>query len=527
MTTLTIPSKIDDKKFKEKVGLICDPYFDREFFTNLIYCADRGKTIRDVFEAALSEIFSDPSKSDLDASMLHFFYAYQTANSMRENYQWMAMAQGLYAMAIQRSDGQKMLYGQNRAAALSPKAITPSEFEGAIRRDVRKVESKDAVWQGLLFLLENRTSRAQAVKAVIRAALIDSDPLSFELIVKGFDLCLSSGWRAQDLILQKPFERLWSLSQAPEVVLQGIRLAKSQPIAKTVEPGTWKTEWTEDLLRLASTQGADSLWEKIKNLSDSGVSSDQVFAALGALRGRALFAMSNDQWPRVSASLIYGEALQNAARWVPEDTAQFLAISAVEVSKLLQLLGQTTPARPNGTNILDGVSKNISKDRLILRLDDCVERGERTEALELMSVIINDEGLSHSVSDRLLLMASKQDAWTYYMRTIPVAFVVTRTFDQCRRLGVTGSAVTDSLYGLLRFLSDQRDVSLEVVEKTGTYGDGLVQYQGEHGVMAKIYGYGGLPKSQYDVSGGARIVDRFIFNQLRNAQRVKVWPSDN
>lgn len=524
---LSIPQKIDAQKFREKIGLICDPYFDREFFTNLIYCADRGKSIRDVFEAALDEVSRDPSKGDLDASILHFFYTYQTSSVMRENYQWLPLAQGIYGTAIQRGDGQKQVYGNPRPAHLMPKAISPAEFESAIKRDVRKVESKDAVWQGLLFLLENRTTRAQAIKAMIREAVFGCDPLSFELIVKGFDLSLSSGWRSQHLNLLKPFERFWTSASAPEVALHGFRLAKSQPLKKNLDAGSWRSEWTEDLWKIASSQGAEATWARLNEYADAGVSIEQLFAILGLLRGRTLFSMMSDQWPRVAASLVYGEALQSAARWVPEDAVQFLAISAAEFSKLAQALGSSLPARPVGQNILDGVSKNISKDRLILRLDDCVEQGQRTEALELMAVILNDEGLSHSVSDRLLLVASKQDSWTYHMRTIPVAYVVTRTFDQCRRLGISGEALADSMFGLLRFLSDQRDVSLAVVEKTGTYGDGLFQYQGQRGIMAKIYGHGGLSRSEFDVSGGARIVDRFVFNQMRNAQRVKVWPSDN
>jgi hypothetical protein len=382
---LNIPAKIDAHKFNEKIGLLCDPYFDREFFTNLIYCADRQKSIREIFEATLEEVGHDTSKNDFDSSILHFFFSYQTANRLRESYQWLSMAQGLYAMSIQRSDGQKALYGKPKISSLPPKAITPAEFEGAIRRDLRKVESKQAVWQGLLFLLENRTTRAQAIKAFIRAALLDGDPLSFELVIKGLDLCLSSGWRAQSFILLKPFERLWAHSEAPQVVLHGSRLAKSQPMTKSLEAIAWQTDWTEQIWKLASLQGAEAAWEFLTNLSSKGASTDQLFAVLGVLRGRALFTMTKDQWPRVAASLIYGEALQNASRWVPEDSSQFMAISVVELSKLIQLLGQEIPTRPTGKNILDGVSKNISKDRLILRLDDCVERGERSEALELLA----------------------------------------------------------------------------------------------------------------------------------------------
>jgi hypothetical protein len=80
---------------------------------------------------------------------------------------------------------------------------------------------------------------------------------------------------------------------------------------------------------------------------------------------------------------------------------------------------------------------------------------------------------------------------------------------------------------LLQFHAVELDGLLEVDAAVRRILRELVQYQGKRGIMAKIYGYGGMQKSQFDVSGGARIVDRFIFNQLRNAQRVKVWPSDN
>ena len=42
---------MEAKKFRENIQLMLDPYFDREFFTNLIYLIDRNKTARDVFEA--------------------------------------------------------------------------------------------------------------------------------------------------------------------------------------------------------------------------------------------------------------------------------------------------------------------------------------------------------------------------------------------------------------------------------------------------------------------------------------------
>jgi len=226
------------------------------------------------------------------------------------------------------------------------------------------------------------------------------------------------------------------------------------------------------------------------------------------LRGRCLFSMKTEQWSRVSASLFYGDALASVARWCPEIEIQLLATSLCELAKLTQVLGTATPLRPTGTQVLDGTSKDISKDRLILRLDDVVERGERFEALEIMTVVLKDSGLSQTVCDRLILMASKQDAWTFDQKTIGLATILTKAYDAALRLQMSGLSPQDAVFGLLRYLSDQRETSLDVVQKTGTYGNAM-------------------SLSTYDVSAGARIVDRFVFNQMRNAQRVKIWPSDN
>src|SRR5690606_26078060 len=120
-------------------------------------------------------------------------------------------------------------------------------------------------------------------------------------------------------------------------------------------------------------------------------------------------------------------------------------------------------------------------------------------ALELMAVIHKESGLSHSVCDRLILAAAKQDGWTYDMKTIPCAMILSKAFESCARLGIKGSTVEDGLYGFIRFLAHERRVAIDDVKQTGTYGDGMA-------------------RSQFDVSAGARVRDRFVFNQMRNAQ---------
>jgi hypothetical protein len=274
----------------------------------------------------------------------------------------------------------------------------------------------------------------------------------------------------------------------------------------TVEP--LSSDRLEELWLKISKEGAESAWGFISKLAESGISFEQISSVLVGFRGRLLFAMKTDQWAQITRSIAYAEALQAAAALAPDQRMHFLATNLFDLVQLAQILGAEIPARPTGSSVLDGTSKNISKDRLVLRLEDAIDRGERSEALELMAVILKDEGLSSSVADRLLLVASKQDSWTYDLKTLPVAFSLTKAYGSCIRLFVRGDGVSDVLYGLLRFFCDQRMSALSVVPKTGTYGNGL-------------------SLSQYDVSGGARIVDRFVFNQMRNAQRVKIWPSDN
>lgn len=499
---------INEEKFKEKIAMLSDPYYDREFFTHLIYCIDRGQTVRTIFEAMTAQISASPTFSeDLDKSLLQLFYAFQCSSLLRENYQWLPMAQALYAVSLNHGDGKAPL-GFRELNDVGPSATNLADFTEAIRRETRNVVSPEASWGGLLFLLENRTTRAQAVGALLGYAVLNSDALSLELLTKGVEVSVACGWKANSIILRRPFARFWANPKPLQVVAQGWRLSK----ALTSSPSGsgeihWSPEWSEEFWNRLTQQSVESAWEHVDRLMSKGASIDQMFTLFALLRGRCLFSMKSEQWARVTASLLYGDALQTAARWCPDLRVPILATSLCELSRIAQMIGTAVPLRPTGAHVLDGVSKNISKDRLILRLDDLVERGERHEALEVMAVILKDQGLSQVLCDRLVLMAAKQDAWTFDQKTLPVAHLLTRAFDQALRLGMSGGLLVDAIYGLLRLLSDERDLALEVVDRTGTYGNSL-------------------PRSQYDVSGGARIVDRFVFNQMRNAQRVKIWPSD-
>lgn len=497
-----------EEKFHEKISMIVDPYFDREFFTNLIYCMDRDKSIRQIFEACFEQLSESPEISiDLDKSLLQMLYAFSATSMVRETYQWLPLFQALYSASLLRSNGQKPIAYQ-KANVVAPRASTVAEFTDLIRRETRSVESPERAWSSLMFLLDNRTTRSQTVATLLGYAVLNADALTLELLVKSIDVAMACGWRSNSIILKRAFERFWANPKPLQVVAQGWRVSKALTQQEKDGELVWKPEWAEDLWTRLTTQSVESAWEGVDKAIGQGAKFEQIFVLLGLLRGRCLFSMKSEQWHRVAASLFYGDTLASVARWCPEIQVQLLAASLCELSKLTQIIGTATPLRPTGAQVLDGTSKNISKDRLILRLDDVVERGERFEALEIMSVILKDSGLSQTVCDRLVLMASKQDGWTFDQKTIGLATILTKIYDSALRLQMSGPALQDSIYGLLRFLSDQREASLEVVQKTGTYGDRM-------------------KPSQYDVSGGARIVDRYVFNQARNAQRVKIWPSDN
>jgi len=465
-----------------------------------------------VFDAVLREVCKSASfTEELDKGLLHLFYSYQASSVVKENYQWLPLAQGIYSMALFRGDGEKLVERRENFSDRS-EAITAEEFKSLIRLEVRDVEPIERAWTGLLFLLENRTMRGKAIEALVEEALRSCDALTIKLIMKGLDLSLSSGWKSCDALLGRAFQKFWSSrKQNEQAILLGQRLAITGRFGqlKLDDPTpVWRADWTDELWRKLSTESAESVWQTYERWVGEGVSLDQLFGIQMLFRGRCLFAMKSEQWPRVCESIEFADALLSASRWLPQARLTFLAIHLFDLIEVVRQTGSTTPALPTGQDILDGVSKNISKDRLILRLEDAVERGERQHALELMAVILKDQGLTHSMTDRVVLMASKQDGWTFDFKTLSTATVLTRAFDAVPRWGFKGDAIAETLYGLLRFLSDERELSTQMAKKTGTYGEGLSH-------------------SQFDVSSGARIVDRFVFNQMRNGQRIKIWPSNN
>src|SRR6056297_2059279 len=101
--------KIEDW-FKQRVRLITDPYFEREFFTNLIHCIDRKKSLRDLFEMTLEVCQENGEDSEAsDRALLHLFYSYQAAQFVRESYQWLPLAQGLFNLSLFCGDAKKPL----------------------------------------------------------------------------------------------------------------------------------------------------------------------------------------------------------------------------------------------------------------------------------------------------------------------------------------------------------------------------------------------------------------------------------
>ncbi len=469
---------------------------------------DRKKNVRDIFEAVIREVSLTPQfNGDLDRSLYQFFVAYQLSRNLHENYQWLPMTQALYSLALYRSDGQRPV-SPNSSTTPKSSAMTLQEFEALSRRETRSVESCQEAFSGLLFLLENRSSRFGATEAVLKQCLLGADPTGLGLMVKAFHIVLANSWKNPAWILKRPFEKFWESSEVSDAVIHGWRLAEASSLDVQNAPSPWKSSWAEELWDRACSQSAESAWEKAEEILRAGINFDQFANILQILRGRFLMTMKVEQWPIVTDSVFYGEALMELGYWMPNFKKAILAINISDFTRTAQLVGASVLKRPTGQSILDGASRNISKDRLILRLDDACERGERDHALELLAVILKDQGLSKSVGDRLLLIACKQDAYTFNQTTMATALSLVKAYEGCRRVGIHGDAVTDGIFGLLRFLSDERDLSKAVTKKTGTYGNGL-------------------SPSQYDVSGGARIVDRFVFNQMRNAQRIKIWPTDN
>src|SRR5690606_20283733 len=128
-----------DNWFDQKIKLICDPYFDREFFTNLIFCIDRKKTIREVFESALAEYNLSPQfTDDFDRAILHLFYSHQAAQHLRENYQWLPLAQGLYTASLFRSNGRHPVKTRD-LAPVEARGSSIEEFKKMIQKEARQV----------------------------------------------------------------------------------------------------------------------------------------------------------------------------------------------------------------------------------------------------------------------------------------------------------------------------------------------------------------------------------------------------
>lgn len=498
---------MEAEKFTEKMAMVADPYFDREFFTNLIYCMDRQKSARDILTGFLEQALHTENPTDeFDRSLLQLLVAFQVSSEIQETYRWLPLAQAMYSMSLFRSEGLKPLLPK-AWSAIEPQATTIQAFSEVIRKETRAVESPERAWAGFLFLLQNRTTRSQAISVLLSYAVLNSDALTLSLLAKSVEISMAFGWARNDLILKRAFDRFWSKPGALQIAAQGWRLSKVVSEEGTAAEGVVDGQGVEDLWNRISAQTPEAAVEILNRMIQKGVSYAQIHSLLTLLRGRCLFLMKTEQWPRVCSSLVYGEALQTAGVWAQELKAALVSISLCELVSVAQLVGGRLQPRPSGQQILESASPDTAKDRLILRLEDACERGERFESLEVLAAILTT-GLSHSLSDRFLLMACKQDAWTFEQRTMPTAAALVRGMEFALRHQLRGPWVNDAAFGLIRFLGDQRDLALDVVQTTGTYGDRM-------------------KRSQYDVSGGARIVDRFVFNQMRNAQRVKIWPRNN
>lgn len=503
--------KTDPEWFQRAVDLICDPYFEREFFTNLVACMDRKKSTREILEAALKSFSSGgESSDDLDRALLHLFYATQASSSLRESYQWLPMAQALFAAATFRSEGRDPI-PRRASRKWEPQATTLEEFQSLIRRESRRVVSFDQAWSQWQFLVGSRSARAKALDVLVQTALLEADVLTAALLMKSIEMSFSGAWKQTELLMGRAFERFWERglqTKRSSLVSRafGLTQAVEIPFSSLPVQGL-NEEKIEEFWQKCTEETPESVWSTL-NQSASQISLEQAFCLLELIRGRCLYTMKMEQWPLVSKSLIYSAALRSAARWSPQNRQLYLATDVVDVVRLCQLVSTEAPQRPSGESLTDLLSKTLSKNQMVLRLDDACEKGDRRLALEILALIVAEKGLRPAVADRLLLMASKQDAWTYDQMTIPVAFQLTRAYQEADRLKLSSNLASDALFGLLRFLSDQRQASLLRAKERGHYEDG------------------GLKASVFDVSGGARILDRVVFNQMRNAQRIQVWPSE-
>jgi hypothetical protein len=498
--------------FSEKIRLLTDPYFDREFFTNLIFCLDRKKTLREIFENTLRDFNSSPSFSeDFDKSLFQLFVSYQASHFLRESYKTLPLAQALYAAALYRSEGRSPII-RKTSDRVAPRGTSIEEFEKMLFYEAREVTDFQRVWASLLFLIQSRSSRMDAVRLVLHSAGRHSDRLSFRYLVKAFEICFASSWEDADLFLERAFERFWNQS-SPEPNDGILRNSEALVIGcpTHLEPGrgqAWPKEWAEELWYRVSKQTGESAWEYVDQISKQGASLDQVEVAVQLLFARCLRLMRPHQWSLVAESILYADSLRAMGRWAPNDRKQNLAACLLELAFLANLTAQDEKPRPTGESVFEKFSLNLGKNQLILRMDDAVENADFERALDLAAVILKDRGLSHSLCDRLLLIAAKQDAWNYSMLTLPTAFCAVNLFEIAVRLQLPEELLSDGVFGLCHLFLQQREFSLAQVKKQGHYGDG------------------GLKTSNFDVSAGARIVDRFVFNQLRNAQRIFIWPTE-
>lgn len=511
-TSETSTSATPEAWFLEKTRLAIDPYFEREFFTNLIHCMDRKKSIREITALAIQELDHFGEYNDeVDASLLHLMTCYQASSDLRESYQWLPIFQGLFTLALFRGDARRPLPAR-KSFDVQPAAGKLDEFIFSIGKEARRVGSLEQAWGHLLFALENRTQRPAVCEALTKSAMASEDPLTFGLLMKALDLSFASAWKKNSVYMKRPFLRFWNSreNQAPHAALQGQSLIASTPQLqlKAGDGEAWSATQADELWKATSAYSAEAVWELVRKWADKGVSFDQWMTACQLVRGRLLFTMRREQWPIVFDSMEYANALESAARWDAGRRLYYLAVNICDLVTTAKKITTQMPERPSWKDGMEGLSANLGKNQLVLRLDDAGERGDRRHALDLLALILEDRGLSHSVSDRLLLMASKQDGWTYERSSIPTALILTKAYQGGVRMNLSAGLMEDALFGLLRYLSDQREAALDETRKRGNYGDG------------------GLTKSTFDVSGGSKIVDRFVFNQLRNAQRIQVWPSE-
>lgn len=503
---------LDDAWFVQRMQLATDPYYEREFFTNLIYCVDRKKSIRDVVSVAVRELdYFGEDTDQSDRALWHLCCAYQASSELRESYQWLPIFQALFGLSLYRSDAKKPL-APRPVESVSPAAGKLEDFDFMIGKEARRVGSFEQAWGQLLYFLENRTQRSKACEVLISQAAKTESALTLGLLTKALDLSFASAWKRNAIFMKRAFKRFWQTQtvEAPHSYLQGKSLLTSTPelnfksgVGQKMREDFLESFWTQ-----LTQHSAEAAWESVREGTKQGASYEQWVRICHLVTGRILLVMKREQWPLVTDSIQYLSALESAGRWDPLNRAHHLATMVAELSSLSKKLPTELSHTRSAKDLAPVLSENMAKNQLVLRLDDACERGDREQSFALLKLILEDGGLTPSLCDRLLLMACKQDAWTFEMTTIPTAHFLMNAFQAVERLGLQSQLAQDAVFGLLRYLSDQREFSIAEARKRGDYGDG------------------GLSKSTFDVSDGARILDRFVFNQVRNAQRIQIWPTE-